>query len=420
MAKWILQSSVSSITPASRSRTSYLASLRSDVVTAIKDYFSAKPDGEEVTLAVLDALGRARLEQVRGKRSFSRVKQDMGLLVAQTLSDLYGASSVETLRRDDGKSVSARRNTWDNLDWVKCFAPHRLIHAAGRLERILLDTSVVRKVIHADEDALDLDNLATLRGDHPVSIADGALAELSAALVRGSIEPETWATRIGAFDDLLDPDFPVAPGGKELAASWGGHPPAGLDLDESRAYYRAAWSYLRNVKTADELNRRKIFYAPSGRAYSIQLDGDHVEKVLQEAGQNWSDWVTNVAKIIRDGRNGGETITEEHLRQLTLSSLTLDMAYADAQKLDLVIHVLAKRAIQAAVRRTPYNPNGDSNDPLDLDLLFGIPLPAWVCTADMRLHRLVHSTASADRASVMTGPELLARLAADAGETPTK
>jgi hypothetical protein len=127
--------------------------------------------------------------------------------------------------------------------------------------------------------------------------------------------------------------------------------------------------------------------------------------------------VTNVAALIRGLRDGGDAVTEEDLRLVTKSNLMLDMGAADAQKLDLVIHVLAKRGIQAVTGRTPYNPNGEPNDPLDLDLLFGIPLPAWVGTADERLHRLVRSTTSADRSAVMTVAELLERLAAEAKGT---
>jgi hypothetical protein len=414
MAQWILQANVPSITPAARNRTLYLAPLLTDVVVAVEAYFDAHPDGEEVTLAVLEALGRNRLDQMRGGRSFDRVKQDVGLLVAQTLVDLYGAGRVATLRRDDGKSVSARRNTRATLDWVDSFAPHRVLRLTRRSERILLDTSVVRKVIHGDGDALDPAVLAAAKGDHAVSIADGTFVELAAALLRGSVTPEKWVKRIAMFDDLLDPDFPVVPGGKKLAAFWGGHPPAGLDLNEARAYYRAVWAYLRNAKSAVDLSRREVFYVPSGRAYSIQLDQTHVEAVLAEVGQRWSGWVTNIATLIRGLRDNGESVTEENLRQVTKSHLMLDMGAADAGKLDLVSHVLAKRGIQAAAARTPYNPNGDPNDPLDLDLLFGIPLPAWVCTADARLHRLVRSTPCADRNAVMTVAELLETLAAEA------
>lgn len=47
---------------------------------------------------------------------------------------------------------------------------------------------------------------------------------------------------------------------------------------------------------------------------------------------------------------------------------------------------------------------------MDLDLLFGIPLPAWIVTADLKLHRLVQATSSQDKAAVMTSEELLKRL----------
>lgn len=416
MVQWILQSKFPSITAAARSRTAYLVSLLDDIVAAIEAYFKANPGGEEVTLAVLQALGRERLKRVGGARTFGRVKQDVGLLVAQTLADLYGANRVTTLRRDDGKSVSPRRNTWSTLDWVNSFASHRLIHQGPRSARILLDTGVVRKVIHGDDDALNPSVLAALKGDHPVSIADGALAELSAALLRGAVTPEAWGERISLVDELLDPDFPVAPGGKELAAFWGGRSSIGLNVDEARAYYRAAWSYLRNVKSAADLTRKETFYAPSGHPYTIHLDAKHVQAVLDEAGRKWSEWVADTAMLVGDLRHNGNRVTEHLLRRAAMSNLVLDMALADAIKLDLVVHVLAKRVMQAVTGRTPYNPNGRSNDPLDLDLLFGIPLPAWICTSDERLHRLVHSTESADRSAVMTAEELLKRLEAEARE----
>ncbi len=414
MAQWILQSVVPSITSAARRRTSYLMPLLGDVVAAVEAYLGAHPNGEEVTLAVLQALSRDRLERVRSRRSFGRVKQDVGLFTAQTLVDLHGANCVATLRRADGKSSSARRNTWPMLDWVDSFAPHRVLRPAPRVPRILLDTVTVRKVIYGDRDALDPVALAKLKGAHAVSIADGALAELAAALLRGSVPMEAWAQRIGMFDELLDPEFPVAPGGKELATLWGGQSPVGLDLGEMRAYYRAAWNYLRHAKSVEGLCRKEVFHAPSGRAYEIALDREHVDATLAEAGTRWSGWVTNVAAIIRNLRDDGETVTEADLRRLATSNLMLDMSAADAMKLDLVVHVLAKRAMQAVTGATPYSPASKPNDPLDLDLLFGIPLPAWICTVDMRLHRLVRSTTAADRDAVMTVEEILGRLAAEA------
>lgn len=413
MSEWVPQNECSSVTAASRSRTSYLGPIVNSVVEAIENYLRDNPAGEEVTLAVLETIGRQRMKALAKDRTFDRVKQDVGLLVAQTLVDLFGATRVQTLRREDRKGTSARRNTRPLLPWVNSYAPHRVLPAASRSERILLDTSVVRKIVHGDVDALDVGMLLALKGDHLISIADGALAELADQLLRGSISPGEWAKGIAAIDAVLDPDFPLAPGGKELAAMWGAHPPVGLDLGEARAYYRAAWRYLRSVKQPADLTRREVFHAPSGRAYPMRLDGPHVRTVLAEAGGRWASWVANVAGLITKSKANGARVTETELRQLMLSNLCLDMGIADAMKLDLVLHVLAKRAIQASMGKTPYSPNGDHNDPLDLDLLFGIPLPAWVVTADLRLHRLVQATTSRDRAAVMTSEELLERLGSE-------
>jgi len=377
---------------------------------AIDEYLSANPDGKEVTLAVLKAIGEQGLRQASSGQSFDRAKQDLGLLVAQSLVDLYGANRVLTLRREDRKAISARRNTWADLEWVNSYAPHKILPSTSPLERIFLDTSVVRKIIHGDPDALDVRRLKGCKGNHLVSIADGALAELAIQLARGSVSPADWANRIAELDDILDPDFPVAPGGRELATLWGAYPPIGFDSGEARAYYRAAWGYLRQVKTGGDLSRQATFHTTSGRAYEIRLDRAHAETVLADAGRQWADWVAKIAGLIRGFRKDGERVNEEDLRKLTMSSLCLDMGVADGMKLDLVIHVMAKRAAQAATGSTPYDPHGEPNDVMDLALLFGIPLPGWVCTADCRLHRLVRSTESRDRDKVLLPQELLALL----------
>lgn len=416
MARWKLQSDVSSITPAARSRTAYLRPLLDDVVRAIHEYFRNNPTGEEVTLAVLAAIGRDRLEGIAGRRSFGRAKQDLGLFVAQTLVDLFEARYVATLRRDDDRSVSARRNTWPNLEWVNSFAPHKVLRPQPPVDRILLDAVVVRKVIHGDQDALDVASLISVKGNHPVSIADGAMAEISLALLRGSVRPEEWSARIGQLDGLLDPEFPIAPGGNDLAAFWGARPMVGHDIDEIRTYYQASWRHVRGIKTVADLSKPTIFHSPSGRAYSLKSDLKNVEAVIADVGRKWSEWVNDNAAVIKELRDRGDNLTETDLQRLKKSDLVRDMGVADVEKLDLLIQVMAKRAMQAASESTPYDPKGKPNDPFDLDLLFGIPLPAWVCTSDDRLIRLVRSTTSPDRFKVMTPEELIERLQNEARE----
>lgn len=413
MAHWVAQSDVPSITAATRRRTAYMLGLRPRVEAAIQNSLARNPRTEEVTLDVLAEFDPRELANTSTRSGMSRLKQDFGLLIAQTLVDLKGAMNVETLRRDDGRAVSSRRNTRSALTWVSNYAPHRLRVIVDDADRILLDTSVVRKLIYGDLDGLDVANLIRLKGDHPVSIADGALAELADALLRGSIPHQLWASRIQLLDDLLDGEFPVAPGGKELASFWGAVPRAGVDRDESRAYYTAAWRLLRLAKSGSDLHAAHYYTAPSGKRYAMTLDPTHVRRVLAEEGRRWEIWVQAVARVIGSLRDDGERITVADLSALTMGMLVGEMGLADAERLDLVVRVLAHHAFCAAATRTPYDPKGRSNDALDLDLLYGIPLPAWVCTSDLRLHRLVRLTGSNDQNRVMTPAELIARLAAE-------
>lgn len=410
MSVWVSQNERASLTAAARGRTAYLAPLLPTVVATIERYYRDEPGGEDVTREVLRAVGAEQLRSVAAAVSFDRAKQDLGVLVALTLVDLFGASRVETLRRADRRASSARRAIGPGLDWVGSYAPHRISPASSPAARIFLDTCTVRKIVHGDADALDLGRLAGLKGGHAVSIADGAVPELAAQLLRGSVPLAAWTARIGALDAVLDAQFPVAPGGRELAALWGGHTLAGYDPGEARAYYRAAWAYLRDAKSKADLTRASTFHAPSGRAYGLKLDQAHVERVLADAGTGWTRWVTRVAKLIAEERGNGRRIDERYLRELCIANLGMAMGITDVLKLELVAHVLAKRAIEAAKPNSPYRPKGRHNDALDLDMLFALPVPGWVCTADRRLHRLVRSTTCSARVDVMTAAELLERL----------
>ena len=127
MVQWVPQTEFSSTTQATLRRTRYLAPVREITIEAIQAYISANPNGEGATLAVLNAVGRERLTRIAGDGQFGRIKQDLGLLSAQLLVEIFGADRVETLRRDDRVRVASRRNTWKNLEWVNSFAPHRIL-----------------------------------------------------------------------------------------------------------------------------------------------------------------------------------------------------------------------------------------------------------------------------------------------------
>lgn len=123
---WIRQSVVPSVTKSARSRTAYLSSVVPQVQSAIQAYLRNNPSGGEVTLAVMEAVGLASLNVVRGTRSLNTTKQDLGLLVVMTLVDLYGESAVETDRRPNSRSAATQRNTWASLPWVSSYTPHQV------------------------------------------------------------------------------------------------------------------------------------------------------------------------------------------------------------------------------------------------------------------------------------------------------
>ncbi len=414
MAQWVSQRQCSSITKESRQRTAYLMPALQEVEKGIRDYFAQNKNGEEVTLAVLKCIGKQRLQALAGNMSFNRAKQDLGLFVAMILDDLYGNNFIYTFRRDDQKTVSERKNNWPDLPWVNSYTPHRLVEASMQPERILLDTVVVRGIVHGDKGALDLTRLIQIKGKHPISIADGAFGELSLQLLRGSINPKEWSARILEVDSVLDPAFPVAPGGYELAGLWSSPTKLGLDIEEIIAYYRAAWAYLKEVKSAKDLSRVKYYFGASGRAYQICMDNEaSVETMFSKAGQQWADSIKIMADAIKESRSNGHEVSEEELRIQTMGNLASyrGMGLADVEKLDLAIRVLCKRAIQASQDRTPYNPKGKPNDRMDFELLFGLPLPAWVCTANKKgFYNLIQTIESSDKTKVLLPGELIERL----------
>jgi hypothetical protein len=413
MAAWVPQTRCSSVTLTLRRRTAHLSGLTEQVHNIIQEHLSQRPDAEDVTLAVVARL-EGPLRRLRSKVSPSRLNQDVGLFVAQCLVDLYGADRVETLRGPDGRSPSPRRPPRSDSCDVTSFTPHRVLREKRFADRILFDTVVARKVLHGDADAIDLHALARARGAHPVSLADGAFAELARQIVEGRIPLRDLRRRAERLDAILDPDLPVAPGGVELGALAGLRPLPGLDLDEMRAYYRETWRYLRTRRSAGDLEKPGYYELPSGKRFQIgPLSAAHGAPMFEAASARWAGWVRRAGAELSRLRLEGHDLDDEDLRGLVRLFLGTEMDEAALDKIDLAVRVVARRTREAAKEKHAYAPEG-SNDALDFDLLFGVALPAWVCTQDERLVRLARETGSADGERIMSPRELLDRLSAEA------
>jgi hypothetical protein len=408
MARWVLQSVKSSVSRAARSRTNYLAPLQALVDDTIQQYFGGRPSGEDVTLAVLESVGRDRLEVVDASKPIDRKKQDLGLLVAQRLVALFGASNVLTFREDDGKAVSTRAARRPDLAWVTRYTPHRVTSPTASM-RIVLDTVTVRKFVHADADALDVQQLLRIRGEHPISIADPAWAELVDALLRpnGGMKVEDWAMKVGDLTRLLDPDMPIVPSGREAGVMAGVIEMRGFNLGESQAFYKAVWRIIAEAKSISDFSRTLTFENPDGAQFAIgPLEHSVVSAALAERKAKWIAFIERLKTTVNPESLGP---TLDQISALIRSTLRLDMPEVALDKIGLLIGVVSRYIVRALdEEQPPYSP--DPNDAIDLDVLYAAVLPAIVCTFDRKMRRAAKESGSSDSWRVMDLAELVAYL----------
>jgi len=132
-ATWTSQTQKSSTSSGTRERTAWLRPFRATFVQAIVQYFREEPDGEQVTLACLRAIGPENLRDAGARigRGTMEVKMDAGLYVPILLVELAGADNVFTYRDDQtGKnSTRPRSSRWVGLEWVSSYTPHKVSEA---------------------------------------------------------------------------------------------------------------------------------------------------------------------------------------------------------------------------------------------------------------------------------------------------
>lgn len=411
MARWIPQTVCPSVTTATRRRTTYLEPIAEQVRRSVRSYLDQHPDAEDVTLAVLSDLhAHGPLQALARSHDPKRLNQDVGLLVAQTLVDLYGADRVLTLRADDGRTVSTRRNNRPDLQGVERYTAHRVLpERKTASDRVVLDTTTVWKIVQGDRDALDLGALSRHTGRRTVSVTDGAMAELSWSFVEGRLPVATWTKAARRLDELLDPDLPVCPGGLELAAMAGLRSLHGVELEGMRTCYREAWRFLCSRTRPEELREPGYYDGPDGRRHRLRLIPLHIEIQLAGAGGRWDEWVRAAVAELASWRAAGEALNEEAVRRMIRLHLRMDMSEEAIDRLDLAVRAIAHRTAWSSWQRGS-EPREDV-EVVDIDPLFVIALPAVLCTHDQGLIRLARETGSEDSWRVMDPPALLEWLA---------
>jgi hypothetical protein len=396
MARFVAQSVSPSTNPRTRTRTEYLAPLRVEIERVIRTYYAARPEGEDVTLAVLREIGEGRLREIGGRSDFDTVKKDMGLFVPIVLVDLYTAPNVLTYRNDDGKSVSTR-SARGEPSWVNKFTPHRVLH--GTPDRVVLDTNVIRNVLANDPAAIDLQELARLKGRHPVSIADPAWAELVKALLEGRVGFDAWSKRIHEVSAILDPGLPIVPSGRDAAAMSGIAEAPKTDFGHLAAYYRAVWKYVSEAEAPADFEQPAIFESPRGERFKIgPLTLDKVSAVFKARADIWTNFISRLR--VEDAARASPM---QEIADDIRASLAPGMGLDSMDRLDLIISVLARLAVNVNKRLSAP----DTNDAIDIDVLFSTMLPAIVCTSDGKMLAAARGSGSGSAWRVMSPDEIL-------------
>jgi hypothetical protein len=400
VSKWVPHSDRSFISEDLRSRARF-PGWRGEIERAWNAVERAVHE-EHIALSVLEDIGEEGLHR-GGAAETSEHIITLNYLIAQTLTDRFGAHRVSTLWESE-TSPAFRTGRVGNLEVA--FMVHRVTSEADRPVRVVLDTSAVRAVAHGDDDALDVDALRELEGLPHFCVADGAMLELLDDLLSGSLTFEGWAHATKRVEPLLDPTSPVAPGGRSLARIWGAAPPRKDDGIGEDQYRREVWRHMSAARSRAELVR-PLSYVQGDQRVEVQLEPDRPSSRVREAGGTYASWFDRVAEHALDdaGRRKGEDEIADDIR----TGLSNILGFADMQMLDLSIRFSAKRVVErCGPRRSRYKPT--ANDALDLELLFALPLPALVCTGDQRLIRVVRSLGSPQGRDVLSPPELLERL----------
>lgn len=142
MAVWQSQKDFSSETSRTKQTVAYLDQEvgRHVLERAMDEYFIKWPNGEQVTLACLNAIGETKLRALAAKKAkvkgktensmFSMLKQHAGLWTAIVLARKYGAGKVFTYRQKPNGPSSTRQvpDLWKpELNWLSSYTPHKII-----------------------------------------------------------------------------------------------------------------------------------------------------------------------------------------------------------------------------------------------------------------------------------------------------
>lgn len=260
--------------------------------------------------------------------------------------------------------------------------------------RILFDTCTIRNLLYPDGLKVDIDAILTRIYKYRISLADGAFAELISQLVTHRISFFDWSNYASELNRILDQEWPIFPGGKDLSVMAGLQKDLDSDLNEVKQARQAAWKLLRDANCERTLLSGTIYRDTKGRLIELPVNPVHIEEAMQGARKTWIDRIEEIQRMQHEDPTRFSSLekTEIFVRGDLGKAITDPPDLLD--RLNAYVKLQSHFAWASINSKTPYDPSTKKNrsDLFDMALLMAIPLPAIVVTADTKFIRTLTQT----------------------------
>ena len=262
------------------------------------------------------------------------------------------------------------------------------------LVRILLDTCTLRNHLHTIGKQLDFGAIHSNTEQLRFSVPGGAGVELLEQLTEGRLSWAEWTKGIPTIDSILDQRWPLLPTGRQLAAIAGTQTDIAIDIEAERRHLRAVWGLQRYAKSTADLQRGGWYEGADGKRYAIKLELPKLQAAGTAERDSWRDYIHHIQALLPclgvAGATEGDILAMMKMNQGTYPGDPPDLG----DRLDSVARMIARLVSQSLKKKDAYNPDTEKRrgDAFDISLLFYVPLPSVICTADEKFVNRLHDT----------------------------
>lgn len=248
--------------------------------------------------------------------------------------------------------------------------------------RVLLDTCVVRGLVHRTDPCLDIDAAEANLENLAITISDTSVVELTSQLHDERISFSEWKHGIALIDRIRDREWPVLPSGSERAMFCGLCTPDEQALAAAQKHCLAIWKCLAGIDEDTKMNH-SVVYDDGNGATIIRTDPSTTSAVKTAARYSWILFVQGFIDKL-----GGHRPTLDEVREELLAGAEhVDKSIPDLpSRIDLFVKAIAQMVHMATTGDRSYKPSSTNRrgDVFDIMLLMSLGTPLVVVTSDIR------------------------------------